>query len=459
MNDSAISLVAEVKRADVTPSSSVNLSSIMQDSDLNNKSFSDVDYAAMLINTHIRLAVRDLAKALKFPNDIIRDLRTLVIEDSTGSSQKIISELYVMYPTAYLDAVKDKLDFYNKLTSREDINHYLKLLNAKIKRNVLDKSLHEYFDDKDLDGLINNIDALTENITGSIIPFVKLNDILLSSIKDSFDPKNKMTSSVSKLNTCSHYKALLKGQLIIVAAPPGVGKSQFMINETYIHAKNGYIVVYLALGDALESDFVIKLGCLHFNVTVEQFIENIDKYIVDPEFNRIQGNIKLSVMSAGVVKSDDIRRFYTADPEISNADVYFFDYDSNFEDLMLYDMYKAHDKIYNNVYSLARMEGKPKLVYIASQVKPSYYQTEYIPQNALAESSRKPAIADYVVTLSGIRHDNKNCGMINICKVRRGKIGNVPYMLSKSGHIIETDMHTYRTMKAELKALKMTEDD
>lgn len=452
------SLVDSIRQAEVqSQSSSVNLTAIMQDSALNTESFCEVDYAAMLINTHIRLAVKDLAKHIKFSDDIITDLRNLIIADTTGSSQKIISELYVSRPEAYLDNVKRKLDFYNNLSARSDINHYLSLLNARIKRNVIDKSLNTFFDDKNLNGLITNIDKLTENITSSIVPFIGLNTLPITSIKDSFDPKNKLDSSLPKLNSCSHYKSLLKGQLIIVAAPPGVGKSQFMINETYFHAKNGFTLVYLAMGDALQSDFVIKLGCIHYSVTVEEFINNIEQYLVDPTFQAIMSRIKLSVVAAGEVRSDDIRRFYQADPEISEADVYFFDYDSNFEDLMLYDMYPAHDRIYNNVYSLARMEGKPKLVYIASQVKPSFYNVEYIPQNALAESSRKPAIADYVVTISGHRHDNSNCGIINICKVRRGKVGHVPYMLSKGGQIIEIDMGSYKSIKNKIKAEKATE--
>lgn len=230
------------------------------------------------------------------------------------------------------------------------------------------------------------------------------------------------------------------------------------MNETYNHAKNGYKVVYLAMGDSLESDFTIKLGCLHFGVDIGEFVDKIDEFLDDEEFQKILSRIKLSVVSAGEVNSGDARRYYKADPELSVADVYIFDYDSNFQELSKHDMYSAHDIIYNNVYSLARLDD-PKLVYIASQVKTHYYTREFIPLPALSESNRKQAIADYVVTISGTRSETRNCGIINIVKTRRGRLGFTPYTLTKSGKMLEIDMQMYRQLKAQIKAASDTETD
>lgn len=453
------SLAATIKKSSSVDKAgtSLDMDSLIEKSDIESVGFNEVDYAAMLSNTHIRMAVKELCKSIKFNNNMISSLRDIVLNDESGSSQRIISQLFIKFPGANFDSVKNKLDHYLGLKSRDDVNHYLNLLNDKIKKSVFDSSLSQFFDDKNLDKLIGNIDKLTENIHSSVIPFMSLNTLKASQVKDSFDDKNKLISSVNKLNICSNYKSLLKGQLIIVAAPPGVGKTQYLMNETYKHAKDGYTVIYLAMGDALISDFTIKLGCIHFNIGIDQFIEDIDKYLSDAEFSSILSRIKLSVVAAGEVNSADVRRYYKADPVLSKADVYIFDYDSNFEELSKMDMYSAHDRIYNNVYSLARLD-EPKLVYIASQVKTNYYTKEFIPLPALAESNRKQAIADYVVTISGIKNETKNCGIFNIVKVRRGRLGFTPYMLAKSGKIIEIDMQMYRTLKSEIIATRQTSE-
>jgi hypothetical protein len=230
-----------------------------------------------------------------------------------------------------------------------------------------------------------------------------------------------------------------------------VGKTQFLVNETYNHAKNGHFVVYLAMGDSMTSDFIVKLGCIHFLVTTDEFLDNITDHMKDPEFTRILGNIELSVVPPNEILSADVKRFYKADHRLSKADVFIFDYDSNFKDLSLENMYNAHDTIYNNIYALARMDD-PKLVYIASQVSKGYYSSEVIPQHALAESTRKSAIADYVVTISGITDNTNNCGIINIAKARRGTKGHTGYFVDKYGRMIEIDKNTYKSLRSQIKA-------
>jgi hypothetical protein len=120
-----------------------------------------------------------------------------------------------------MDGIKKKLDFYNDLGSREDINHYLGLINARIKRDVLDTSLNRYFDDKNLDNLIGKIDTLTENIHNAIIPFTGLGSISASDITESYDDSKKLYSFCKRLNQSSNFSnAMLKGQMIVVSAPP-----------------------------------------------------------------------------------------------------------------------------------------------------------------------------------------------------------------------------------------------
>lgn len=198
----------------------VDFSKTVQSTELSNKSFNEVDYAAILMNTNVRIAVRNVAKGLTFENQIITALKKLILEDTSGSTQKIISQLYVLYPQSNFDTLKEKLDYYANIKDRETINHYLKLVNNRIKKSVINSSLTKYFDDKDMEGLIDTVDVLSGNITNSVIPFTALSDVSLDDIKESFADENKLLSSLKKINQLSNYKALLKGQLVVVAAPP-----------------------------------------------------------------------------------------------------------------------------------------------------------------------------------------------------------------------------------------------
>jgi hypothetical protein len=448
----ALEMIRNLKKNKNIDSDSLNVTKMLDDSILENISFNEVDYAVMLINTHIRLATKELAQSVRFSSKMLTDLRDIVLEDQTGSSQKIISEFFIKYPDTNCDAIKQKLDFYAHVKSREDVNHFLKLLNNRIKKCVIEYALKDYFDKKDLDKFIDNVDKLTDDVHNSIIPFVNLLSLTPEKVKDNIDDRFKLLSSVKAVNAASNYKALLKGQLVIVAAPPGVGKTQYLMNETWYHAKNGYKVSYLALGDALESDFIIKIGCIHFDVTIDEFVDNMSKYMNDPDFNKLRSNIILSVMPSGEILSSDVKRYYKNDPTLSTCDVHIFDYDSNFKDLLMFDMYVAHDKIYNNLYALAKDDDNPKLVYVASQVKTQFYAKKLIPMHALAESNRKQAIADYVVTFSGMRYNELNCGYINLAKIRRGRLSYSPIKLSNSGRIIEIPKQEYESISNNIKA-------
>ena len=90
----------------------VDFSKTVQSTELSNKSFNEVDYAAILMNTNVRIAVRNVAKGLTFENQIITALKKLILEDTSGSTQKIISQLYVLYPQSNFDTLKEKLDYY-----------------------------------------------------------------------------------------------------------------------------------------------------------------------------------------------------------------------------------------------------------------------------------------------------------------------------------------------------------
>ena len=63
---------------------------------------------------------------------------------------------------------------------------------------------------------------------------------------------------------------------------------------------------------------------------------------------------------------------------------------------------------------------------------------------------RKQAIADYIIMISGIRGEDMNCGIINVVKNRRGKLGFTAYTLDVSGRFKEISLQEYRNIKSQI---------
>lgn len=221
------------------------------------------------------------------------------------------------------------------------------------------------------------------------------------------------------------------------------------MNEAYEHAKNGKSVAYLALGDMMESDFLIKIGMMHFKVDQFEFIRNIQEYYKDPVFNKIKSKLRISVVNANSVSSSEVVSVFNIDDVLTNSDVAIFDYDSNFSELVNYDMYKAHEIIYNTIYKYIKKDPI-KLGYIASQVKLQYFNWEILPLESLAESTRKQAIADLVITINSIRSETLNTGIINVPKFRRGSLGHTHFSMDKSGRLLEISKSTYNSIRSQI---------
>jgi hypothetical protein len=278
---------------------------------------------------------------------------------------------------------------------------------------------------------------------------------------------------------CEPWDGYATGQLVMVCAPPGVGKTLFLAHEVvYMMVENRKTekaidnlkkedfatekeyekrlkelkdqiirVYWIALGDMTRMDFIVRLTAIYKGLSFNAVKLQAQKYF-DEDAQDLFKYIKISVVPAGHVDIYGVKHFIensVIDPTF-DPQVVIIDYDANLLS-KAETMYSAGEEVYNTATALARPIGKPgKLVFIASQPKIEYWDWCPIPKEAAAESSRKQAIIDMMITIGrNGQIPGGDCGEMLIAKNRRGKEGVKGFYNLAEGHFIMLDAGDYNS--------------
>jgi hypothetical protein len=144
---------------------------------------------------------------------------------------------------------------------------------------------------------------------------------------------------------------------------------------------------------------------------------------------------------------------------LNEFDVLFVDYDSNFRQTQIDNMYKEGGYIYDN---LTKLTKAGKLVFIASQPKIGAWRNEVLELTDAGESSRKQHNVDVMITISrGLPGYNPNhIGRMKIAKNRRGEEGTeVPYIRLNNGRFRILTETVYSIIKGISEKRNYTDDD
>lgn len=220
-----------------------------------------------------------------------------------------------------------------------------------------------------------------------------------------------------------------KGQVIVVSATPGTGKTLFCCTEAVNYALQGLKVHFLAMGDTKVSDFVSRCATVYSGLPFGEAYQNLDK-ISEDLFPRLADHLYTTIVPANQIKIDEYIEYIIQ----HKFDVCFIDYDSNFntDDLNSTDggLYKYYGQLYG---SLSQLTQLGILVYICAQPKSGTYENEYFNEGMLGESRRKQEHADVVIGLTRRQGIPNSIGNICITKNRRGKLGSFPYIRLNNG--------------------------
>jgi hypothetical protein len=248
-----------------------------------------------------------------------------------------------------------------------------------------------------------------------------------------------------------------RGQLGIICAPPGVGKSLFAMNLALYFASQGVKVLYVTLGDLQERDWIVRLGAIYTGASFAETYNNMENVYYNLQ-KVTNGNLELSINPSGKITSGEIVDYV----ENRDFEVIFVDYDANHKGAADgtegagSSMYSSLGQIYSD-YTRLTMKGK--LVFMCSQPK-QYAWGQLIGLADIGESKRKQETADFIITISQTAPECPNhVYTAYIPKARRGRVGTKKYLIRIEGVFYEIPHAVYQTLAAIREEVVYTPQD
>lgn len=232
------------------------------------------------------------------------------------------------------------------------------------------------------------------------------------------------------------YVGVERGQLGIITAAPGTGKTLISMTIAFNLARDGEDVIYYCLGDMTEKDFVQRFVALARNISfadAHKDIRNSFEYLV----SLLGRKLTLRVVPAGELDADTI----VTDTLRGGFTVAIIDYDGNLKGASDGDsMYNTFGNIYN---TLTKLTLSGVSLFVDAQPK-VYAWNQQIEMSDIGESSKKQHAADWIMTISNVNPDCPNhLYTMKLVKARRGEVGNKDYVIRIQGnfHVIEKGLY------------------
>lgn len=223
-------------------------------------------------------------------------------------------------------------------------------------------------------------------------------------------------------NTFDPYPGYERGQMILVSAAPGVGKTLWLMSEALGMASRGYKVLYISLGDNKMKDFIVRMSAIFtgdtFSSVHRNFLESYN------QLNKVCGNnLEISINAANKVTAEDVVSLALA----KKAEVVILDYDGNLKGVDVGDnMYHTFGAVYATLNELV-LAGK--LLFIASQPVKAAWNSRVIEMQDIGESARKQQTADMIIGIGREIDSPNHLHTFKISKSRRGEVDVMAYTI------------------------------
>jgi len=313
-------------------------------------------------------------------------------------------------PNIQSDAIRE--------TAKNTLSKFIQ--NNKISRAISQWMTLQSRDDGKLDTYRDRfITDLTEATnfdlaTDEFFDFSDPEQIEKARVKDLPDDGRIIKSSCEALNSSNAYGGYKLGDIVMVAAGAGIGKSTFMVQEGCAALAQGFKVLHVFLGDMFEFDAAVKYISRLGDANVRDVAANFRDHYT-PKMAETFKNLRVRCYPAGVIEVNEliskIRAVYKEFP----YDMLIIDYDANIKD-SADSMYESAGVIYVALEAYSR--GRCAVI-IGSQTKPAFWSEEILPKSSAADSSKKARVVDVMFAIGR----NPNCRSLGtgfIAKMRRG---------------------------------------
>ena len=450
----------------------------------------DTSYAIAFCNPHIRRLLKHY-KDDPFWSAPSREIINLCLLDTTNSfldPGSILSMVGGMSDSERSRALRMGIS-YNQMTSQAEASIAAKSIIYRMKLTRIHQFIREYDasskSEAEVDLFIQNILYVSKHY-GLSMEVENMSDLSLSEIfpEEEFSEGGLRVfpSFFAPLNEVLGYGGYLTGQLVTVAGAPARGKTTFLFNEAVNFALSGRRVLYFALADQDKADLILKFLSIFYGYrflkrieeekgreALLEFIENTYNGLVFPDAyadvggyhnplfdlspSRIHARnpklfledheVKKVISRIDIVVETEVRPHIqdiqaTVMSRSNEPDVVIIDYDRSIKARTTEGLYQEGEEIYDGLVALTKPKGgKKKLVIVASQINKAYWHLPDPPLQSLAESSRKQAISDIVVTIGkNLEKSGVHEGFISLVKNRRGPTGKFGYFLLPTTNIV-----------------------
>jgi len=446
----------------------------------------DLAVSCSLGNTKIREIIFPFLQRIKFDTPAARMIKKYFLNRKDGNIE-IAEFTSFLAGTPYVDKVdgeKKNLNF-NEIKKIVDIvKHYIDLPEDKIDESI--KTFEIYYKQKLANNILSDNDSPekifdefknAELFDANNIKTID-SDVIIERITDiEIDDEIRkigtpIPSFLNSINESCSYGGYIKGTINLVCAPPGVGKTLFMLNEAINFLRQGKKVYWLSVADMMKIDIMTRMASIscnipmkdvtsrlplneldqhYYNISVEEMLsKRIKKYFYWENHDlQYYDNFYCSIVDSGRLSADDLESVvnkklkHLLDKDV--VDIIFLDYDGGIKKTKSDNSYEEGEILYNKAVEIAR-DDESKLLFVASQPAKWSYLHEVLYMDSIGESARKVQIADMGIFISRV---TTSTGVVNIDRQRRGEKLKFFYERSSSGRIYEIDYHEYQEIKQE----------
>lgn len=238
-----------------------------------------------------------------------------------------------------------------------------------------------------------------------------------------YDPESVVKTGIRSFDHAHIAGGPIPGEMYVVTAPPGKGKSTLLVNIGVSALLQGRDVIHIFVGDNKEADGVLRYCSRMTQISMSQIMLNTSTYL--PTWNLIKSKFKLGELllkaySIGEPSVQDIRSFITKNKieRSIKPKVLIVDYIDNCRRDSNKSSYDDLGDMYASLKSIA--EDLDLIVWTASQPKLEFWdagQDQVVGLSALAESSKKQHHVDGMITMKKL---DDTAYQLYVPKLRRG---------------------------------------
>ena len=362
----------------------------------------------------------------------------------TAKDTKDLCEKLYQMPDFEENFLRDKItDFIRKVKSYEVLQNFVE----KYQNN-------NTFDSDSVVAELSNALDVQLNITRifDMNNYEQVKQVRLEAVGNQ-DNSKIIKSFIPTFNQSLAFGGYQPGTVSMIVAPPGTGKSMFLINEGVNASRQHFKVLHIFIGDMVEYDGLIRyLSCVS-NVKQTTLInapsEDQFKLInfCNEQYDDILKRIYILAYPSLSINVDTlIEEINKSEKSLGeDFDMIIIDYPDN----LVQDgksLYEDGGTLYSSLERLSRLTKS--VVLVASQPGKTYWNHEIIPLEGAAESSKKQQAVDNMLTMNTATR-GANFGSIFLPKARKGTVGKIFRFKTEFEccKIYEIDEATYNALK------------